>query len=132
MYIVKLLQTYKISYLFIGLLFTYAIGLLVQCLHSLQAYIVSVIRLFFQTLSFVVGLSVTSTMLLVLCLIKFIRVVDCADFLNQVSLPMVQDLARPAMRERHWKQLMEATGKIFNMDEKFCLGDLLALELHKF
>ena len=50
----------------------------------------------------------------------------------QVSLPLVQDLARPAMRERHWKQLMDATGKQFVMDEKFCLGDLLALELHKF
>lgn len=36
------------------------------------------------------------------------------------------------MRERHWKQLMQATGKQFVMDEKFCLGDLLALELHNF
>jgi len=46
------------------------------------------------------------------------------------SLPLVADLHHPAMRERHWKQLMKATGKHFTMDEKFNLGDLLALELH--
>ncbi|CAD7696266.1 unnamed protein product [Ostreobium quekettii] len=48
------------------------------------------------------------------------------------SLPLVQDLHHPAMRDRHWKQLMQATGKQFVMDEKFCLGDLIALELHNF
>ena len=47
------------------------------------------------------------------------------------SLPLVADLAHPSMRERHWKQLMRATGKNFVMDETFSLGDLLALELHK-
>ena len=47
------------------------------------------------------------------------------------SLPLVSDLHHPAMRERHWKQLMRATGKNFVMDEKFNLGDLLALELHQ-
>lgn len=31
------------------------------------------------------------------------------------SLPLVQDLRHPAMRERHWKQLMKATGKFFTM-----------------
>lgn len=44
----------------------------------------------------------------------------------------VQDLHHPAMRDRHWKMLMQTTGKQFTMDEKFCLGDLLALELHNF
>jgi dynein heavy chain, axonemal len=48
------------------------------------------------------------------------------------SLPLVQDLHHPAMRDRHWLQLMQATGKHFVMDDKFCLGDLLALELHNF
>lgn len=36
------------------------------------------------------------------------------------------------MRERHWKLLMQTTGKHFVMDDKFCLGDLLALELHNY
>eukprot|EP00201_Polytomella_parva_P017476 CAMPEP_0175071536 /NCGR_PEP_ID=MMETSP0052_2-20121109/19298_1 /TAXON_ID=51329 ORGANISM="Polytomella parva, Strain SAG 63-3" /NCGR_SAMPLE_ID=MMETSP0052_2 /ASSEMBLY_ACC=CAM_ASM_000194 /LENGTH=4543 /DNA_ID=CAMNT_0016338719 /DNA_START=12 /DNA_END=13643 /DNA_ORIENTATION=- len=48
------------------------------------------------------------------------------------SLPLVQDLHHPAMRDRHWKLLMTTTGKYFVMDEKFCLGDLLALELHNY
>lgn len=43
-----------------------------------------------------------------------------------------QDLHHPAMRDRHWKQLMHATGKDFVMDEKFSLGNLLELELHNF
>lgn len=44
----------------------------------------------------------------------------------------VQDLHHPAMRDRHWKMLMQTTRKHFVMDEKFCLGDLLALELHNY
>ena len=36
------------------------------------------------------------------------------------------------MRDRHWTLLMNTTGKQFVMDDKFCLGDLLALELHNF
>ncbi|MEW5311809.1 MAG: hypothetical protein WDW38_003494 [Sanguina aurantia] len=48
------------------------------------------------------------------------------------SLPLVQDLHHPAMRDRHWKLLMTTTGKHFVMDDKFCLGDLLKLELHNF
>ena len=46
------------------------------------------------------------------------------------SLPLVAELRHPAMRERHWKLLQQVTGKKFTMDEKFSLGDLLALELH--
>jgi dynein heavy chain len=45
------------------------------------------------------------------------------------SLPLVQELHDPAMRDRHWTLLMQTTGKQFVMDEKFCLGDLLALEV---
>ena len=48
------------------------------------------------------------------------------------SLPLVLDLHHPAMRDRHWKLLMQTTGKSFVMDEKFSLGDLLALELHNY
>ena len=46
------------------------------------------------------------------------------------SLPLVSDLHHPSMRERHWKMLMTTTGKQFTMDDKFNLGNLLALELH--
>ena len=48
------------------------------------------------------------------------------------SLPLVSDLHDPAMRERHWQQLMKATGVKFVMDEHFTLGTLLDLKLHKF
>ncbi|KAK3254170.1 Dynein beta chain, flagellar outer arm [Cymbomonas tetramitiformis] len=48
------------------------------------------------------------------------------------SLPLVNDLHHPAMRDRHWKQLMAATGKHFVMDANFNLGALLALELHTY
>jgi dynein heavy chain len=48
------------------------------------------------------------------------------------SLPLVADLAHPSMRDRHWKQLMRASGKSFTMDDSFSLGDLLALQLHKY
>lgn len=47
------------------------------------------------------------------------------------SLPLVSDLHHPSMRDRHWKLLMKTTGKNFVMDEKFNLGNLLALELHQ-
>jgi hypothetical protein len=45
---------------------------------------------------------------------------------------LLQDLHHPAMRDRHWRMLMQTTGKQFVMDERFCLGDLLALELHNY
>eukprot|EP00891_Asterochloris_glomerata_P002883 jgi/Astpho2/2883/Aster-01037 len=48
------------------------------------------------------------------------------------SLPLVSDLHHSAMRERHWQQLMKATGKNFVMDNKFNLGNLLKLELHNY
>ena len=50
----------------------------------------------------------------------------------QTSLPLVEELHHPAMRERHWKQLMKTTGVTFVMDENFSLGALLALKLHQF
>jgi hypothetical protein len=48
------------------------------------------------------------------------------------SLPLIGDLAHPAMRDRHWEQLMRATGKTFVKDDKFSLGDLLNLGLHNY
>jgi Dynein heavy chain, N-terminal region 2 len=48
------------------------------------------------------------------------------------SLPLVGDLAHPAMRDRHWEQLMKATGKTFVKDDKFSLGNLLELGLHNY
>eukprot|EP00898_Chlorokybus_atmophyticus_P007698 jgi/Chlat1/792/Chrsp104S01257 len=49
-----------------------------------------------------------------------------------VALPLVGDLHHPSMRERHWKQLMRATGIHFVMDDKFNLGNLLDLKLHEY
>ena len=48
------------------------------------------------------------------------------------ALPLIGDLAHPAMRDRHWEQLMRATGKTFVKDDKFSLGDLLNLGLHNY
>ena len=42
-----------------------------------------------------------------------------------------QDLRDEAMRERHWKRLMRACGRTFVLDSKFCLNDLVKLQLHK-
>lgn len=50
----------------------------------------------------------------------------------QVSLPLVQELHHPAMRERHWKQLMRTTSVSFQMGPNFSLGQLLDLQLHQF
>ena len=50
----------------------------------------------------------------------------------QTSLPLVEELHHPAMRERHWNQLMRACGVTFTMDDKFTFGGMLDLELHRF
>jgi dynein heavy chain len=50
----------------------------------------------------------------------------------QTSLPLVEELHHPAMRERHWSQLMRACGMTFKMDDKFTFGGMLDLELHRF
>ncbi|KAL1498812.1 hypothetical protein AB1Y20_014117 [Prymnesium parvum] len=49
-----------------------------------------------------------------------------------VTLPLVQDLHDEAMRERHWKKLMRACGRTFVLDAKFCLNDLVKLQLHRY
>ncbi|XP_071954573.1 dynein beta chain, ciliary-like [Antedon mediterranea] len=48
------------------------------------------------------------------------------------SLRAVSELQNPAIRERHWQQLMHATKVRFLMDESTTLADLLALNLHNF
>ena len=48
------------------------------------------------------------------------------------SLPLVDDLHQPFIRERHVKQVMRVTGKTFTLDENFTLGGMLSLELHNF
>lgn len=47
------------------------------------------------------------------------------------SLPLIGELRSPAMRDRHWKQLMRSTGKQLNIEESFTLGELLSLQLHE-
>ncbi|XP_053322781.1 dynein axonemal heavy chain 11 [Spea bombifrons] len=47
------------------------------------------------------------------------------------SLRAVTDLQNPAIRDRHWNQLMAATKVKFSMTEQTTLSDLLALQLHK-
>ncbi|KAK3590847.1 hypothetical protein CHS0354_024585 [Potamilus streckersoni] len=48
------------------------------------------------------------------------------------SLRAVGELQNPAIRERHWQQLMAATKVRFVMDESTTLSDLLSLNLHNF
>uniref|UniRef100_A0A5F8GSV7 Dynein axonemal heavy chain 11 n=1 Tax=Monodelphis domestica TaxID=13616 RepID=A0A5F8GSV7_MONDO len=47
------------------------------------------------------------------------------------SLRAVTELQNPAIRERHWHQLMEITGVKFSINEGTVLADLLGLQLHK-
>ncbi|XP_046391607.1 dynein beta chain, ciliary-like [Ischnura elegans] len=48
------------------------------------------------------------------------------------SLRAVAELQNPAIRDRHWAQLMEATKVNFVMDKSTTLADLLALNLHNY
>ncbi|NXM72263.1 DYH9 protein, partial [Serilophus lunatus] len=48
------------------------------------------------------------------------------------ALKAVAELQNPAIRERHWNQLMQVTGVRFVMDSDTTLADLLKLNLHKF
>ncbi|XP_053153093.1 dynein axonemal heavy chain 9 isoform X3 [Hemicordylus capensis] len=48
------------------------------------------------------------------------------------SLRAVSELQNPAIRERHWNQLMQATGVQFTMDADTTLAELLKLNLHNF
>ncbi|XP_075225795.1 dynein beta chain, ciliary-like [Lycorma delicatula] len=48
------------------------------------------------------------------------------------ALRAVTELQNPAIRDRHWKQLMAATKVTFVIDESTTLADLLALNLYKY
>ncbi|KAF5404064.1 Dynein heavy chain axonemal [Paragonimus heterotremus] len=48
------------------------------------------------------------------------------------SLRAVGELQNPAIRDRHWVQLMAATGVKFTMHEGTTLMDLLSLQLHQY
>ena len=49
------------------------------------------------------------------------------------SIPLFADLKNEALRDRHWKKLMEMTKKNFDMNpETFTLQNLFAMELHNF
>eukprot|EP00061_Rhincodon_typus_P007759 g29768.t1 len=48
------------------------------------------------------------------------------------SLRAVAELQNPAIRDRHWYQLMQATHVTFTMDDSTTLADLLKLNLHNF
>ncbi|XP_074840744.1 dynein axonemal heavy chain 11 isoform X2 [Carettochelys insculpta] len=47
------------------------------------------------------------------------------------SLRAITELQNPAIRERHWHQLMNATGVRFSVTEGTTLADLLELQLYK-
>ncbi|XP_061912443.1 dynein heavy chain 9, axonemal isoform X3 [Entelurus aequoreus] len=49
-----------------------------------------------------------------------------------ISLRVVAELQNPAIRPRHWHQLMAATGVRFTMDQETTLAVLLELNLHCF
>jgi dynein heavy chain, axonemal len=50
-----------------------------------------------------------------------------------VILPLISDLHSKSMMNRHWKRLMAITGKnIAFSSPKFCLEDLIQLELYKY
>ena len=53
------------------------------------------------------------------------------DVKNMItSLRVVAELQNPSIRDRHWHQLMKATGVKFNMNDETTLNDLLKLNLH--
>ncbi|EDO35852.1 predicted protein [Nematostella vectensis] len=49
------------------------------------------------------------------------------------SIPLFSDLKNEALRERHWKKLMDMTGMKFDLNpETFTLQNMFAMELHNF
>ncbi|EPY83258.1 dynein heavy chain 11, axonemal [Camelus ferus] len=47
------------------------------------------------------------------------------------ALRAIAELQSPALRDRHWHQLMKAVGVKFSINEATTLADLLALQLHQ-
>lgn len=49
------------------------------------------------------------------------------------TIPLMVSLKNEALRERHWKMLMEKTGQYFDMaPDVFTLENMFAMELHRF
>lgn len=48
------------------------------------------------------------------------------------SMSAVSDLQNPAIKDRHWLELMHDTGAVFDISDNTTLDVLLALNLHKF
>ncbi|KAF7259764.1 hypothetical protein EG68_06612, partial [Paragonimus skrjabini miyazakii] len=48
------------------------------------------------------------------------------------SVTAVRDLQNPAVKERHWIELMADTGRVIDVNDETTLADLLSLNLHKF
>lgn len=48
-----------------------------------------------------------------------------------VVLPLVHELHSPAMRDRHWRNVMTIARRHFEMGPQFCLEDVLGLGLHQ-
>uniref|UniRef100_A0A3Q2PNV9 Dynein axonemal heavy chain 10 n=1 Tax=Fundulus heteroclitus TaxID=8078 RepID=A0A3Q2PNV9_FUNHE len=70
---------------------------------------------------------------------KDVRALPVAFYLDgclkefKESLPLLLDLKNDALRDRHWKELMERTGTSFEMNpENFTLENMFAMELHKY
>ncbi|CAL8343019.1 unnamed protein product [Lota lota] len=70
---------------------------------------------------------------------KEVRALPVAFFLEgrmkefKESLPLLLDLKNEALRERHWRELMESTGTSFDMNpETFTLENMFSIELHKY
>ncbi|XP_044053526.1 dynein axonemal heavy chain 10 isoform X1 [Siniperca chuatsi] len=70
---------------------------------------------------------------------KDVRALPVAFFLEgrmkefKESLPLLLDLKNEALRDRHWKELMERTGTSFEMNpDSFTLENMFAMELHKY
>uniref|UniRef100_A0A667GCJ0 Dynein axonemal heavy chain 11 n=1 Tax=Lynx canadensis TaxID=61383 RepID=A0A667GCJ0_LYNCA len=68
---------------------------------------------------------------------KEVRVWDAYSGLESMvkdmaaSLRVVTELQSPALRDRHWHQLMKATGVRFSINEATTLADLLVLRLYQ-
>ncbi|XP_018424228.1 PREDICTED: dynein beta chain, flagellar outer arm-like [Nanorana parkeri] len=62
------------------------------------------------------------------------QVLEAVNVMN-LTLPLIEDLSNPAMRTRHWKQLVRQTGGMLRVTAEslkaMTLGDLLAMDLQK-
>uniref|UniRef100_A0A7N6BU42 AAA+ ATPase domain-containing protein n=1 Tax=Anabas testudineus TaxID=64144 RepID=A0A7N6BU42_ANATE len=70
---------------------------------------------------------------------KDVRALPVAFFLEgrmkefKESLPLLLDLKNEALRDRHWKELMDRTNTSFEMNpDSFTLENMFAMELHKY